>query len=984
MSFSFKKALKLTGMEQGDDSTAAEERPRYGTYIAINEYSKRMEDELDMKPGDKIEVITDDQEYNDGWYFGRNLRTGEEGLYPKLFTQELSVERTPSLMRAKSTRRAHSPMSSAPASRNDSNSELPGHMVETAATIRFPPKLPGEGRAISVKSTMSDIDKALEELRGESMGALHFADDVSEVSKPPTSGNTTLNYANSSFPTSNDTSTSNNGHPDEQELNPADAELWTPEQVTAYLLSTGFDEESSNKFQEHKISGAILLELELAHLKELEINSFGTRFEIFKEIEAIKETVAKASTSQTKANGEGQKTGGQLMPAAPVSQDHALAGQNLRQNIKDAASLGKAVPQQVLYQAPSSPELAIYSGTPTDDTFMSPRKAPEPPSYPSPVQPPKSPSVTLLRHISNSSSLLQNQARNQHITIYEHGPQTLNSPASYTSSRKQSIPQVFMQPAVDEQPDGPDLGNPYSNPGISPMQRTFERAIPEESIRARHKKTKSGGSFVELFNRISMLSSPNDYEGLGAQDSLAVPAPTGRPSSSIYGHSRNVSASTNKRASIAGEFEHKHRRNSSILSFLNREKDVVAPQAKPELVKHGSLSSLRIDTTRNAHIDDANPVIATQQTPASRLSEFYSPGRVSQDVAQTADGSSDIDFRASSERRSTGLKEPRSPIGAFFDARDDLSSNNSATAIDKNAKNSSKRTLGDAVKGKRRGNNVKPISKKQTSAFMEGIRNVTVNDAVQDAACSGWMSKKGAGTMGVWKNRFFVLHGTRLSYFANTTDNRERGLIDITSHRVLPAKEDDKFVALYAASIGRGRYCFKLVPPAPGSKKGLTFTQPRVHYFAVETREEMRTWMAALMKATIDIDTSVPVISSCATPTVSLSRAQEMFAQAMEETSKRDEMLNQADSAEVYWDQHHRNGGEETLNVSKSMTSIPLQAQNSLIKSAVHSQATAIPDSPASNATKSSNYGFSFENPNANGNANEYYGLDPKYMGEKI
>lgn len=74
-------------------------------YIAINEYFKRMEDELDMKPGDKIKVMTDDEEYKDGWYFGRNLRTNEEGLYPVVFTQKITVEKAPTLMRAKSTKK---------------------------------------------------------------------------------------------------------------------------------------------------------------------------------------------------------------------------------------------------------------------------------------------------------------------------------------------------------------------------------------------------------------------------------------------------------------------------------------------------------------------------------------------------------------------------------------------------------------------------------------------------------------------------------------------------------------------------------------------------------------------------------------------------------------------------------------------------------------------------------------------------------------
>lgn len=96
---------------------------------------------------------------------------------------------------------------------------------------------------------------------------------------------------------------------------------------------------------------------------------------------------------------------------------------------------------------------------------------------------------------------------------------------------------------------------------------------------------------------------------------------------------------------------------------------------------------------------------------------------------------------------------------------------------------------------------------------------------------------------------------------------------------------------MYASTTFAGNYCFKLVPPAPGFKKGLTFTQPKTHYFAVESSEEMRGWIKALMQATIDIDDSVPVVSSCSTPTVSLSKAQELLAKAREETKLRDEEL---------------------------------------------------------------------------------------------
>lgn len=50
----------------------------------------------------------------------------------------------------------------------------------------------------------------------------------------------------------------------------------------------------------------------------------------------------------------------------------------------------------------------------------------------------------------------------------------------------------------------------------------------------------------------------------------------------------------------------------------------------------------------------------------------------------------------------------------------------------------------------------------------------------------------------------------------------------------------------------------------------------------------MKAWLSAIIKATIDIDTSVPVISSYATPTISLSKAQTLLEEARLQTQLRD------------------------------------------------------------------------------------------------
>jgi hypothetical protein len=163
--------------------------------------------------------------------------------------------------------------------------------------------------------------------------------------------------------------------------------------------------------------------------------------------------------------------------------------------------------------------------------------------------------------------------------------------------------------------------------------------------------------------------------------------------------------------------------------------------------------------------------------------------------------------------------------------------------------------------------------------------------------------------MTTWKPRLFVLRGRRLSYYYAESDDQERGLIDISSHRVLPA-DNDRITGLHATLTGAttsptspqntttatkastdaaaepestlkkesgdSMFIFKLVPPRAGLSKAVNFTKPTVHYFAVDNVKQGRLWMAALMKATIDRDDSKPITSTYSQKTISLAKARAM------------------------------------------------------------------------------------------------------------
>jgi hypothetical protein len=48
----------------------------------LHAFGGRGEDELIMSPRDKIELVELDEGFGDAWYLGKNLRTGQTGLFP--------------------------------------------------------------------------------------------------------------------------------------------------------------------------------------------------------------------------------------------------------------------------------------------------------------------------------------------------------------------------------------------------------------------------------------------------------------------------------------------------------------------------------------------------------------------------------------------------------------------------------------------------------------------------------------------------------------------------------------------------------------------------------------------------------------------------------------------------------------------------------------------------------------------------------------
>ena len=92
-----------------------------------------------------------------------------------------------------------------------------------------------------------------------------------------------------------------------------------------------------------------------------------------------------------------------------------------------------------------------------------------------------------------------------------------------------------------------------------------------------------------------------------------------------------------------------------------------------------------------------------------------------------------------------------------------------------------------------------PKTEEGDKRLLRGLEHKSPQEQMEGCDYSGWMKKKSSSMMTTWKSRLFVLRGRRLSYYYTDTDTQEKGLIDISAHRVLPADRD--FITGFHATV---------------------------------------------------------------------------------------------------------------------------------------------------------------------------------------
>ena len=611
----------------------------------------------------------------------------------------------------------------------------------------------------------------------------------------------------------------------------AEVMLWSPVRVAEYLEDHGVEKSHCDTFREQEISGEVLLSMEQSaiFIKEFELGSVGRRLKTWQKVKALQDEVRQSSTNVPRSVSE-----------------YSAAGDDMQ------AEAGRRRSQSVT----ASPYRPVSTIATPSMTFTRPDN----------TQRPSAASIRSLNHSRRHSSMGSIDSMNR----YSHQRQssvgtTSGAPAATRRLSFAHEPSADLGPAMPQADGG--VGD-YGFGSISSPVDLDRGYFSGNEVDARNKRNvlqkKSTSAHTRNISAATdsarHSASYRNFPRMSSHESMRDPAsPIMSPASSQFSFNKPA----NSRAVSSPH---------SAVKPLTTIQQPVSPIVT------------RLD---QALADSDNSSLNPSPSPASNTRSFFSKPRIggglriaSDAVTQSEKKQSALKHEPLASPARTGSTTPSTETRSF-----DLQKSDNQSRVS----TGSSGALAPPATSTRPRPKVK--SKKSTSAYTRGLEKKAPAEQIADCDYSGWMKKKSSSLVGSWKPRLFVLRGRRLSYYYSENDTEEKGLIDISSHRVLPA-ENEKMTGLHAAltgagsspmvpqgtvapsADGQGLFIFKLVPPRQGLSKAVNFTKPTVHYFAVNSRQEGRLWMAALMKATIDYDASNgKVTTSYSQNTISLSKA---------------------------------------------------------------------------------------------------------------
>ncbi|KAI4289791.1 MAG: hypothetical protein L6R35_000939 [Caloplaca aegaea] len=927
--------------------------------LVIHDFEARSPDELSLSKGERIELIERDDDFGDGWYLGKHIHNGKTGLFPEVYTTTtpkttnvfattFSAPENPGAESAhlgnmvgqgglKQASGASKQGNFPPAIRSivtSPGSPTPPPLNTTTSSQKTPnsfgggalpaiaPSLPTQ-RSISIamvnrghgedspvmNETLSVIDEHITDMNTEGSSLR-----VGERRGTNDSGSEYSSHIDHrlSYVAGNET--------DEEErqfYSRREIMAWSPIQVADALRNLGVEKGHCEFFKQQEITGEILLEMdqETFFMPALELGVIGRRLRTWHKIKALQDDVRNQPVNGDKASAvftaesllndfdPGRSRG--AINASPLPRAHS--------HIERPASRPNHARHPSQNGQSTSPPTQAYGHQRADSRMshhsFAGKNGPESPTRPSAA------SVRELNHSrrhstidvvtppATKSPIVTNgqTSPNRSITSpHKKTPSldrswTMGAPARTASARPASAISMdtdhnTFDPTLKD-PGGPsrDFDRGYVSGGEVEGKKLRNVLKKRDVVSASHSRA---NSHLEDHQRMSQVGSKRQSR-FGSVDSIrdtvsAMTSPASRiyHGSSVKGRFRNSSANETGKTSpllnsltspVVTKLEYDERPRMKVATSASKpsspkppadlspartpDSSIVSPQssAKPRI----GLRAISDAVTGNEKALLSSPV--SNSSPA-RDPSLNSPARTGSTTPSRASEGLD---RESTDASSKGTAA--APIG--------LTSSIGTTRQQR---------------------------KKKTSAYVRGLEQKTPQEQMVGCDYSGWMKKKSSNLMTTWKPRLFILRGRRLSYFYSENDVQEKGLIDISSHRVLPADHDiitgvhatvtgaksspvspqntqtltvasQEAAAQFESTSSKDKpdsvFIFKLVPPRSGLSRAVNFTKPTVHYFAVENVVQGRLWMAALMRATIDRDETKPITTTYQQKTISLAKA---------------------------------------------------------------------------------------------------------------
>ncbi|KIY02586.1 uncharacterized protein Z520_01051 [Fonsecaea multimorphosa CBS 102226] len=880
-------------------ATSLQQRPRAALQpgdilVAIHDFDARSADELTLRKTDQIELVELDDGFGDGWYLGKHLGTGTTGLFPGVYTAKLPPNfapvgapavKSPQFLGKPSTEPKSEPLEQASSTtdtsrqRTLSSPPLPQSNLPLRSSV--PPSPTSYihrsiGQALSSRASGEESPVMNETLSVINEHITDLSTPRQSLSPPlPLKEDSESEYSShldrASYIAGPETDSEDNPRPTE-----ADVKQWDARETAEYLRSLGVDSKHCDIFEEQEITGDVLLEMDQSfiHMKEFDFGLMGRRLKTWHKIRDFQNQVRSGTASRKsslKPNGSNedvarvQVRGTTILPRIPSLMEQP--GLSIRQT-------QHTFPHVI----PTSPPSSEQPMSPSSFTRSQLERS-TPPSPWRASMAAESPT----RRSASSIRELNSSRRHSSIDFVKPGVQDTSAlgGASLSPPHKKNASfdkEWSMSNATTANTGGstPSLRLHISNPITSmdldadaefggelstfDLDRGYFSGNEVDNRKARTLLKKRGGMESASHSRQSSVLDDSSKEALGMKRHSRLSS-----LDSIRGAPISSAAKAYHSRSYKGRFRSASARN------LTTQRSPIAQSPTVTNLEDDGLSALSSPKAIGGPMSPAAATTApwTSSTKARKLLGIRAASDAVTGPEKEAASSSNITsdpLRESPTASPSGSQTPSATSRSFEMDNTDTSSKGTAEQ------------LGPLLHTKTivRTN---PKTKRQTSAYTKGLLQLSPAEARKHCDHYGWMKKRSSGIVSQWKPRLFILRGRRLSYYYSENDKEEKGIIDISGHKVLVTTADPitslqatitgtKSTPSISASGsstetspnvtrstgGNAPFYFKLVPPKAGTSRAVQFTKPTIHVFQVDNITAGRKWMAEILKATIEHD----------------------------------------------------------------------------------------------------------------------------------